>query len=370
MPAKSELKALTGVRFIAAFYVFVFHIDLHTPLTFLPDWIQVVVHQGALGVNFFFVLSGFLLAYSHLQDFAESNKMTTGYYRWFLFKRFSRIYPVYFAGLLLSLVVSMLFGQRPPAYIILLNTLMLEAYTWWLAFWWYGTMAWSVSAEFFFYLLFPLLLPVLLGIRSERLVWVVLIGVCLLSALPGLMHNISPTWVPMNLQYAFPPLRLAEFIAGMLTAILVFKFKMRVPSWIGVAAVTALVVWLVVLGPYLKGGVIHNIIVVPGLALLLANLSQPEPASVWRWLGSSLLVYLGRISYSFYITQFCLMFALEQLSSQPGVTLPSYVVLGSMLLFNLLLAALFFKVVEQPSHKWLLTFGTKYIKASERLIAA
>jgi peptidoglycan/LPS O-acetylase OafA/YrhL len=366
MAAKSELKALTGVRFIAAFYVFIFHIDLHTPLTFLPDWVRMVVQQGSLGVNFFFVLSGFLLAYSHLQDFTDGGKMRVGYYRWFLFKRFSRIYPVYFAGLLLSLGVSMLFGQRPPAYIILLNTLMLEAYTWWIAFWWYGTMAWSVSAEFFFYLLFPLLLPVLLSIRSERKVWGALVGMCLLSALPGLVHNISPNWMTMNLQYAFPPMRLAEFVAGMLTAIIVFRFRVSVPSWMGAAAVTALVVWLVVFGPYLKGAVIHNIVVVPGLALLLTNLSQPKPAGMWRWLGSSVLVYLGRISYSFYITQFCLMFTLEQLTGLPA----SYVVLGGMLLLNLLLATLFYEVVEKRSHKWLLTFGTKYVKAQAPISVA
>jgi acetyltransferase-like isoleucine patch superfamily enzyme len=64
-----EIKQLTGLRFIAAFYVFMFHMVIRGVLPHFPGSIKSILGQGALGVNVFFVLSGFLLAYSHIKDF-------------------------------------------------------------------------------------------------------------------------------------------------------------------------------------------------------------------------------------------------------------------------------------------------------------
>ena len=162
---KKELTGLTGLRFLAAFYVFVFHIHLRIPLGFLPAPFQTVISVGALGVTVFFVLSGFILTYSHIKDFSATQIPTARYYSHFLFKRIARIYPAYLAGLLSCILVSWWLQDLPSKTVVALDITMLESYVPWLSMKWYGGGAWSVSTEFFFYLLFPLLLPLLLRLR-------------------------------------------------------------------------------------------------------------------------------------------------------------------------------------------------------------
>ena len=67
--AVRDLRALTGLRFIAALCVLVFHLYKRGLLPPLPVRLANVVSQGALGVNMFFVLSGLLLTHSQLHDF-------------------------------------------------------------------------------------------------------------------------------------------------------------------------------------------------------------------------------------------------------------------------------------------------------------
>ena len=147
-----EITYLTGLRFLAAFYVFVFHMYIHGYYKNLPRGIEAIAGQGALGVNVFFVLSGFLLAYSHLKDFPDGRFQDVGYFRRFLAKRLARIYPVYFVGMLLFLLVS--FGLNfVPAKLplmVVLNIFMLHSWVPFLAMEWYGGGSWSISTEMFF----------------------------------------------------------------------------------------------------------------------------------------------------------------------------------------------------------------------------
>jgi len=83
---KSEILPLTGLRFIAAIYVFVFHINYRWPI-FSGGILKEIVSQGAVGMTIFFVLSGLLLAYQY-SDRYEDRK------HYFL-RRLARIYPIY-----------------------------------------------------------------------------------------------------------------------------------------------------------------------------------------------------------------------------------------------------------------------------------
>src|SRR3954470_9302060 len=97
MPNRVPLRALTGIRFFAAFHVLL----LHTTLRYLghaPIWVQNIVGSGYVGVSLFFILSGFILTYSYSPDgHADVTRK-----REFWAARFARIYPVYALGLLLA----------------------------------------------------------------------------------------------------------------------------------------------------------------------------------------------------------------------------------------------------------------------------
>ena len=90
-----KLSGLTGLRFLAAFYVFIFHIQMRVGTPFLPKILTNLVSQGALGVNVFFVLSGFILSYSQIKGLAIVQFPDRSQFINFMIKRIARIYPAY-----------------------------------------------------------------------------------------------------------------------------------------------------------------------------------------------------------------------------------------------------------------------------------
>src|ERR1035437_3206239 len=86
-----EVKPLTSLRFFIALYVFFFHMQINWP--FIHEiFVSNVLYQGAVGMTFFFMLSGFILA-MHYQE-KDVKKYAVA--------RFSRIYPIYFFAALVT----------------------------------------------------------------------------------------------------------------------------------------------------------------------------------------------------------------------------------------------------------------------------
>jgi len=96
MAVRKDIPALTGLRFVAALYVFLFHIHIRAPLTEQP-FLASLLSQGAVGMTLFFMLSGFVLTHRYLdRDYSDGE---------FLVARFSRIYPVYIVSFILALPI-------------------------------------------------------------------------------------------------------------------------------------------------------------------------------------------------------------------------------------------------------------------------
>ncbi|MBN8822186.1 MAG: acyltransferase, partial [Spirosoma sp.] len=97
------INQLTFTRFIAAVSIVFFHFaisNLVWPL-YLPSFRYVVdfIQVGNLSVLYFFVLSGFILTISSISSEKKINK------REFYWKRFARIYPIYFVSFIISIIV-------------------------------------------------------------------------------------------------------------------------------------------------------------------------------------------------------------------------------------------------------------------------
>jgi peptidoglycan/LPS O-acetylase OafA/YrhL len=121
------------------------------------------VVRGGYGVSFFFVLSGFILAYVYWDDFQGG--VTRPAYRRYAVARFARIYPAYVLGLLLITFLydfinwKMARGVRlsaEPVTSWLMNLFALQTFSLSYATQqvWNGP-AWSISTEFGFYILCP-----------------------------------------------------------------------------------------------------------------------------------------------------------------------------------------------------------------------
>lgn len=145
-----SLNALTALRFFAA-AIIVIH---HSKGSFGLDSQWLMDLPTVQPVSFFFVLSGFILAYVYPS--LKSIKDV----RQFLIARFARIWPLHVATFLLVILLFPGYlrtpgGQDTPS-LILTNLFMVQA---WIPIWnyyfSYNWLSWAISTEFFFYLLFP-----------------------------------------------------------------------------------------------------------------------------------------------------------------------------------------------------------------------
>lgn len=152
-----DLRALTTLRFLAALWVVLFAAWPHLDIGFTP----IAVTKGYLGVEVFFVLSGFILSHVYLE--AAGRGQAGGFsYRGFLWARIARVYPLHLitlAGMIglgvaatvagLTVSESLLDWRSLPAHLSLTHAWGLASSA---AF---NHPSWSISAEWFAYLSFP-----------------------------------------------------------------------------------------------------------------------------------------------------------------------------------------------------------------------
>ena len=165
---QSHIPALDGVRAVAILLVIPHNVDLlRPPLPLAAYPAALLMHSGWIGVQLFFVLSGFLIT-GNLLDSRES----PNYFRVFFGHRALRILPLYYSVLLLTFVVVPILGLMPPE---LRETAPHQVWLWtflvnWTApFGWavYGFgHFWSLAVEEQFYLLWPV---VVLRLEPRRL---------------------------------------------------------------------------------------------------------------------------------------------------------------------------------------------------------
>ncbi|UKO99574.1 acyltransferase family protein [Nostoc sp. UHCC 0870] len=105
---KAHFHFLDGLRAIAAFWVILYHVgpdDRLTQLTkLLPEWLVTIIFKsGSLGVSIFFVLSGFVIAYS-----MRNAKIDLKYFQGFTLRRFIRLSPPYYVAIIIALAFALL----------------------------------------------------------------------------------------------------------------------------------------------------------------------------------------------------------------------------------------------------------------------
>ena len=209
------MRALTGLRAYAALWVVLFHLR-HVLQPLLPEPLFEFCARGYLGVDLFFVLSGFVIAYRYGGHIGDGRA-----YRVYLIRRLGRIYPLHLATLL-ALVAAATLGRGTAidisgsAYYVLDERLaynLMLVHAWGLtneASW--NIPSWSISVEWFAYLVFPLLWWVVARVRTEG---AALTGMAVAIVLTVFgLSALGEQWLHTSLQH-----RLArgvpEFFAGM-----------------------------------------------------------------------------------------------------------------------------------------------------------
>ena len=322
MRSAPEIRALTGLRAFPALLVVFYHFyRWHIPAVPVVPY---VVNDGFVAVGVFFVLSGFILAYSY----ADVPLSDPSYRRRFFRARFARVYPVYF----LSLVIAFL-AQLPASATeaatwkglrhIALTLPLLNAFSRYGMFY-LNWAAWSLSAEAFFYLLFPWI-SVLLRARSNH----VLALVGLLAWIFGLVAPTAYTVLdPDHLGRPLtgheevlwcwylkfhPVTHMGSFIIGVVAGLLFLR--RRAPrgdalgdaSWRSGFAVAASALFVVALlcTDLVPFAYLTTDVLAPVFAALVASVATMDGTRslVSRGLQLPAVMLLGRASYSVYILQ-------------------------------------------------------------------
>lgn len=356
---RPALPNLTSLRFVAAFSVFFHHLDAVGVHASRYVW---NVNLGWT-VSFFFVLSGFVLAYSYegrLQSAREIGKYGV--------LRVARLWPVHVACLILLLVLVEGSGATAlQTYLVLsLQQAWVPAYGTAFAL---NAVAWSISVELFFYLLLPglLLLPKRLFMAS----WAVaLAGVgATIWALehfggPVFPDPVSnPNWAtsyevtPSSLLLFFPPIRLIEFMAGIAT-LYAFRSWNVSRRWVPLTQglTFALVIAYMTQHALIVGWVQSSLGdsasqayrqfgAFPLFALIVFVFAH-HAGILTDFLSARPLVYLGETSFSFYMVhQIAIRFAATETDAQ---SYSGIFIVGTLLLLSLALAFLLHFCIERP----------------------
>jgi peptidoglycan/LPS O-acetylase OafA/YrhL len=307
---KPKLDALTSCRFFAAALIVLHHA---APYFGYPGPDRVL--DLSQGVSFFFVLSGFILAYNYVQP---GRAIDLGS---FYLHRFARIWPAHIAAAALfayadHIQIDALMAARDQC---VANVLLLHA---WVPvqpyFFSLNPVSWSISAEFFFYLLFPFMFD--RGARPWR-------GIALACGFLAAILVIARVMAPptssdtglslTSLIYINPAARLLEFAVGC-AACYVFKNWKRAPQGtifeVVAVALAILSLWV----PHLRwdwvvrhidGGIGTYIWYsggMPAFALLIMVLAK-QAGLLSKALSVRPLVFLGDISFCLYLTHYAVL---------------------------------------------------------------
>ena len=346
---------LTSLRFFAALWVLLFHLRIHLGSP-QPLVLERLLQAGPLAMTFFFALSGFILVV------ASQGKEPWADLPGYAWRRFARIYPIYIAYLLLFWVVIGFagnLGNTPLLAATLLGFSDLTLTSAWFPQAFQGGFgrdgSWSLSAEVFFYALFPL---ILLHARqmSDRGLTLALRWSVGLAALAPILGRYLPLRgvIPETVYYSLPIFRLPEFTAGVFYAIWVLRDNARLPSGSKVAVwLVGLVAFLCVAAralPYAG----NDIVLLPALLVLFAYFLREQKGWAARLLSTRLMVFLGEISFSLYLMQIVTISLYRQPGHGEGW-------LGGALgcfALTILLAALVHLLVEKPLRGWILAKKT------------
>ena len=353
-----DLKPLTSLRFIAAFWVLLYHFKDHLGL----DLGRLgLVADGYLGVDLFFILSGFILAHVYLASL-EGGRFGYG---GFLKNRIARVYPMHLAAL--GAMVVLFVGASAlgagvgspeafkwsdlPAHLFMVHAWgTTDAVGW-------NFPSWSISAEWAAYLLFPLVAALVLKAqRRAGLFAAAALALCVaaFAALDNL-HSVLP-WVGQDFSQMTAQIGALRILPSFLLGVALYNFgraHAAPKSWAWpivlssagwIAAVTTLGWW--------EG------LVWFGLAGLLYGLAETSRHGIDRPMSGRVFVFLGAASYALYMIHLPIDIVWFHALERVGITEASGLVVRIGAVAGVFAAcigasALAYLWLEEPARNWI-----------------
>jgi len=341
MSAHRQMRALTSARGIAAWWVVLYH--LRGALEGVPPAMEAVLAKGYVAVDFFFLLSGFVLALSHGERLRAGGMRAVPA---FLRRRIARIWPLHavMLGVALLLVAVLRATGRTtqdfPLAELPAHLLLVQAWGFANPLCW-NDPAWSISCELAAYLLFPFWAMAMDWRRQPVLLLLAVVG-ALLALLHGAFALRAAADLGQDITHLGVLRCLLEFATG--TVLFAVWERGRRRHWRPAILMAFLLGAGWVLG-------LPETAAIPGvLAMLLLALAFAGDGP-GTWLDGAVLHRLGEISYATYLSHFLLWFAFK-LAFVHGETIgwPR-----ALLYLVLVLAAseALHRLVERPAQAWI-----------------
>lgn len=340
-----KLDGLEALRGVAALVVLLHHGFgwIALPQNFNTLLLGGVFREGNLGVNIFFVLSGFVITWSNPKDGRSARDILI-----YVLRRITRIYPMYWVACLAVLPVYAKFAagntgavsaERIVHDVLLfpyVNTPMLPG-------------AWTLVFEMLFYMLF---VPMLISRRAGLILWA---AVTAAIGVVGVL-NITPAnaWVArLTSPYVL------EFLAGMLVCLIIRRHPVSPRAAAGLVWAGTLLMLAFVAGEFLVADdwAPANLHYAFCGALMVAGLvSLPAPAGGQHSRIFRVLQFLGRYSFSIYlfhipVQQIMVRMSVRILGSEPGLPIVILVLLAT-LAGSLIAGMLAGRFLELPMLEW------------------
>lgn len=349
--ATNKLDALTTTRFIAGLSVVFFHGGRGLYLLNLFP-IDPLMRPGFPAVNYFFVLSGFVMAMVYYRPGQKFN------FREYFTARFSRVYPLYIFSFAVTCLYYLDILSRIESDKVWANLLLYQAW-----FPQYATsfniVSWSLSAEVFFYILFPFLAILSMRLPAKRVIGLSL-GFWVFSQL---VYPLIALWLGLGARYFlgyFPLFHLNSFLLGIAGGV---WYRTEAPKRPHTVAVN--LGWMALSLAIISAGLIAREFGLIYAFLLDVGLLSPfflifiltlalDRTVVSKALSHPWLVLLGDASYATYMLHILIRWVMEKGVIALGIP----ITYGQFFAFLYLpvvfiISILIFLFIERPARDWL-----------------
>lgn len=331
---KSNSALLPGVqilRMVAALLVVIYHLTLHAEQWFEPRGLNRLTLFSNVGVDLFFVISGFIIYHVHRADFGNWGTVPV-----FLAKRVARIFPPYWIILCLTIFFEVLqgdAGSHTSVAGLIQATLLIYGFTPVIV-----GVSWTLSYEMLFYIGFAVMLPFKRGIALAMLMIWGLTGLVLGADANTMVVSI---WV-------------AEFCAGVALAVAVYG-RFAAPAWLLALSLAGLLGFGMWSGASVEHQPLHIRVITIMLAIVVVAV-----AINYRGTGMTRLerplIKLGEASYAIYLTHYLGIQAvysfvgyMKRLPHFDAVLFNFVILLPCLLIGGLI----FHQYFERPSTLWM-----------------
>lgn len=356
------IKPLTSLRFIAALAVFGSHLSILQINEKYSSFYNRILYEGYLGVTFFFMLSGFILTYNYHSKFKVLDSHSL---KKFYFARFTRIYPVYLLTFLIAVPIvwnDYILDPIKMIYTAFANLTMVHSFIpIFTVYFSYNAPSWSISDEMFFYVLFPFVIYISLKIMKSSSIYIPLfIAVIIYVLYFYFVWQYKDVDKAHWLFYISPFTRLGDFLIGVFIGMCFIRKKeinlsYKVFSFLEISSILLLFVpfyYFMEIHQSLRFGVYYT----PFFAIIIFIFAF-QKGFISRLISSKRLIYLGEISFSFYMVHLSIINYLSKITylyERPIV----FVLVA--LLSSIMLSHVIYKYYELPTRNKLRNWSKQH----------